>query len=196
MPSRPQTHYARGHARRRQLITATVELIAEKGIEGITHRSVAGRADMPLSTTSYFFGSMDELIGAAITEIADTIVARLDALTDELSKGELSLAEFADAVIGVATSAHRREVIVQFEAYLASDRRPELRDAVHKIMTGFEEATAKALSTAGVDDAPTLARQIVAVVDGFALHKIAWPRPDSDEALVSLLRRLLDSHLS
>ncbi|WP_121254545.1 TetR/AcrR family transcriptional regulator [Nocardioides ferulae] len=197
MPARPQTHYARGQARRAKLVEAAIEVIAERGLEGVTHRSVAARAGVPLSTTSYFFGSLDELIGAAVTEIADRVRASVDAVVADAAGGALDRRELAERLVRLLAAASPQLVLVQFEAYLATSRRPDLRPAVRAIMLGFEEATAAALAAVGVADAPGAARQFVAVIDGFALHRIAWPRDDEDaDALASALTRLLESYLS
>ncbi|MGC8074005.1 TetR family transcriptional regulator, partial [Salmonella enterica] len=41
---------ARGRARRELLLNATLEIIAEKGISAVTHRSVAAAAGVPHSS--------------------------------------------------------------------------------------------------------------------------------------------------
>ena len=69
MPIRPATHRASGQARRAALLEAAVEVIAEQGVAGATHRAVAARAGMPTSTTSYFFSSLDELMAQIASDI-------------------------------------------------------------------------------------------------------------------------------
>jgi len=195
MPVRPQSHYARGHARRAKVLEATIEVIAERGIEGVTHRSVAARAEVPSSTPSYFFTSIDELIGAAITTIAEQVVTAVDELITAATAGVVDEDEFADQLVELMSDARPQLVRVQFEAYLASERRPDLQAPVQEIMRGFDAATAQALRAVGVVDADLVARQFVAVIDGFALHRIAWSRGEEDRAaLTAVLRRLLDSY--
>jgi DNA-binding transcriptional regulator YbjK len=182
--------------RRRQLIAATVEVMTERGIEGVTHRSVAARAGMPLSNTSYFFESIDALIGAAVTDIADRIVARLDELAATFADSDMTVDDYAETLIALAASVERQQVIVQFEAYLAVDRRPELQEPVHRIMLAFEKAIADACAAGGIADPVGVARQLSAVVDGFALHKAAWPRDDTDEVMTAVLRQMVTHHLA
>ena len=78
MRSRPQTHFVRGQARRALVIDAAIELIAERGIEGVSHRSVAARAGVPAATPGYYFASIDELIGAAISHVAAEILGTVE----------------------------------------------------------------------------------------------------------------------
>ena len=62
MAADPRTHRASAQRRRAALLDAAAELAAEIGAGAVTHRAVAARAGVPLSTTSYFFGSIDELV--------------------------------------------------------------------------------------------------------------------------------------
>ncbi|TQK29906.1 TetR/AcrR family transcriptional regulator [Arthrobacter sp. SLBN-53] len=197
MVSRPQSHYRRGHARRAVLLRAAVDEIAESGLEGVTHRSIAARAELPVSTTSYFFGSLDELIGAAVQHIAEDVVSSIEGLTDDLASTDLDLADFADRLLDILSNVRARQVVVQFESYLATSRRPELIEPVRAIMVALETAAADALAAIGISESPAAARQFVALVDGFALHRVAWPRAGEDEEFLrDALWRLLNSYLA
>lgn len=196
MTIKPVTHRARGRARRDAVLEAAVEVIAERGLEGVTHRSVAERAAVPLSTTSYFFASLDELVAAAIGRIAAGVVADVERLIRDAADGGIDRDGFADRLVALLAGGNARDVIVQFEAYLACERRPELHEPVRQIMLSYEKVTRTALRAVGIADPAPIARQFVAVIDGFALHRIAWPRDGADRAApAAVLRRLLDSYL-
>ncbi|MGN7778741.1 TetR/AcrR family transcriptional regulator [Mycolicibacterium sp. 22603] len=197
MVSRPQSHYRRGHARRATLLQAAVDEIAESGLEGVTHRSIAARAEMPVSTTSYFFGSLDDLIGAAVQHIADDVVSSIEVLTNDFASTELDLADFAERLLDILGDARAHQIVVQFEAYLATSRRPQLIEPVRAIMVALERAAAEALAVIGISESPAAARQFVALIDGFAVHRVAWPRAgDDEEFLRDALWRLLNSYLA
>lgn len=57
-----------GNDRRQLIIDATLEVIGERGVRGTSHRRVAKAAGVPLSTTSYYFGTLDNLLEAAFTD--------------------------------------------------------------------------------------------------------------------------------
>ncbi len=61
-------------ARRTAIVTATAELITEVGLEAITHRMVAARAEVPLGATTQYFATLDDLREAAL----HLLVARVD----------------------------------------------------------------------------------------------------------------------
>src|SRR5262249_39795807 len=58
MPAHPPTTLER----RRAVLEAALAVVAERGIAGATHREIAKRAGVSLSTTSYFFASIDDLL--------------------------------------------------------------------------------------------------------------------------------------
>ena len=76
---------------RAALLEAAVEVIAEEGVAGATHRSIAARAGMSTSTTSYFFSSLDDLIAAALEVVGDRIVARVEAVTASVASAQAQL---------------------------------------------------------------------------------------------------------
>ena len=65
--------------RRDRLIDVTLDLIAEVGVAGISHRKIAAHADVPLGSMSYHFHGMEELLHEAFTRFADTIAASFEA---------------------------------------------------------------------------------------------------------------------
>ncbi|MEU1168581.1 TetR family transcriptional regulator [Streptomyces sp. NPDC005921] len=197
MGIRPQTHYARGQARRERLLDATAELIASRGLEGVTHRAVAAAAGLPASTTSYFFASMDELIGAAVTRIAEGVLeATRDLVADApTADGAAPAPDYVDQLIDVLIASKETLIRAQFEAYLATSRRPELVEPVQRIVQALEDAAESMFVALGAPDARLAGRELVAMVDGFALQRLAHPRPDDRAVLRDALRRLIAAHL-
>ena len=50
---------------RRKILAAALTLVGEGGADAITHRAVARRAKVSLGSTTYHYGSRDELMRAA-----------------------------------------------------------------------------------------------------------------------------------
>lgn len=69
-------------ARRREIVQATVELVLEVGVDAITHRMVAARADVPLGATTQYFATLEDLRSAAL----NTIMAEVEAQVVELRR--------------------------------------------------------------------------------------------------------------
>ncbi|MFE9687220.1 TetR/AcrR family transcriptional regulator [Streptomyces sp. NPDC006285] len=191
MPIRPATHRASGAARRAELLNAATEVIAESGVNGATHRSIAARAGMPASTTSYFFSSLDELIAAALQVVADRFAARVEQVIREISEVDTSPEEAIDRFVELMLDGPQVDVVAQFEIYLECARRPHLQASAHQIMASVERGAEAALRALGTPRAAERAPMLVAMLDGFALHRRAWPRGETDRrALREALRAL------
>lgn len=57
-------------SRRLVIVTAAAELITEVGVDAITHRMVASRAEVPLGATTQYFATLDDLRDAALQMLA------------------------------------------------------------------------------------------------------------------------------
>ena len=83
-------------------------------------------------------------------------------------------------------------MVAQFESYLEATRRPQARAEVKRAMSGFEQLAEAMLTSVGAVRPAEGARMFVALLDGFALHRLAWPGRSGErqllrEAILSLL---------
>ncbi len=53
---------SKGEKTRRLILTAAIDVLAQQGIKGTTHRAVASHANIQLSLTTYYFKDIKELI--------------------------------------------------------------------------------------------------------------------------------------
>lgn len=180
MGARPASHRAPALARREALLGAAVAVVAERGVGGATHRAIAAAAGVPLSTTSYFFGSLDELIVAALKAFATESIAELEETAAAFSGSTLSPAEAVQLLVDALVAEPRASTISQFEIYLEAARRSELQAEVRKILASFEQLAFSALVAVGAQRPKAGARAFVAVADGFALQRLASPRGKRD----------------
>ncbi len=77
--------------------------------------------------------------------------------------------------------------VAQFEIYLFASRHPALRVHVEKILDETRALAAAVLQTNGVTD-PHAAAAVVALIDGFALHRIARSEEVQFQSLAHALR--------
>ncbi|HEY2428096.1 MAG TPA: hypothetical protein VGI06_04125 [Acidimicrobiales bacterium] len=175
--------------RRDALLRAAIEIAGESGAASATHRAIAARADVPLATTSYFFGSIGELMEEATRRYASERADDLDAVAAALSGGA-SPDEIAGQFAALLLAVPRSSALAQIEAYLSAARDHGLRGAVAGALAAFERVAAAALRAAGARRPEEGARAFVALADGFALQHLACPRPDDERALRDALRAL------
>jgi DNA-binding transcriptional regulator YbjK len=102
----------RGEESRRKILDATLVLIGRDGLHGITHRTIAAEAGVPLSMTTYFFTSLSDLIEQAFDHflgvmragdqhILNKLAEVLDAIpADALAQNEATRQAVVAAVTG------------------------------------------------------------------------------------------------
>lgn len=57
--------------RRQRIIDAALRVVGGKGLAGLSHRTVAAEADVPLGSTTYHFRTLDELMVAALGQASE-----------------------------------------------------------------------------------------------------------------------------
>jgi TetR/AcrR family transcriptional regulator, regulator of biofilm formation and stress response len=168
--------------RRQALRVAAGELIAEVGAGRVTHRAVAARADVPLGATTYYFPTLADLVAAGLEEMSGRLVVWLDEWTRRLDDGaELPrvLAELVEEYL-----ADRRQVLLEYELYLAAARAPELRPLARAWLDGIRELLTP-------HTGPQAARAIAALVDGVVVQSLVSGEPVDRPALEAATTALL-----
>jgi DNA-binding transcriptional regulator YbjK len=143
-------------------------LISKRGIDAVSHRSVAEEAGVPLASTTYYFESLDELLGGALRLFVDEEAERLSALAERLDGQELPAREIARLF-----RAELEPDAVQFELYVEAARRPHLREVARRSIELYSTVAAAALHTAGLREPAIDPRAFVALFDGYGLHRVA-----------------------
>ncbi|MEU3896899.1 TetR family transcriptional regulator [Streptomyces sp. NPDC045251] len=171
--------------RRQRIIDAAIRVVGRQGIAGLSHRTVAAEADVPLGSTTYHFATLDELLVAALRQANEgfaKVVAGHPALADP--RGDLP-AELA-RVLGEWLGGDRTGVELEYELYLAALRRPALRPVAAEWCEGVG-----ALLATRTD--PVTARALVAVLDGICLQVLltdsAYDEAYAREVLARVLGR-------
>lgn len=166
---------ARGAARRHALLEAAVRVIGRGGIAAVDHRAVAAEAGVPLGSTTYYFESKDDMVARALEHVAEREAERLRA---EAAGGTLDVdrellpERLADVVLH-AWAADRVTLLAQYELYLESARRPDLRPAAERWDRAYRELLRHALERLGTPDPDRRAHLLCASLDGLLLDHVA-----------------------
>ena len=180
----PRGHYDPQRARR--IATAALEVVALRGVGGLTHRAVAAAADVPLGSTTYYSKTLDDLLEMAMREAKAQTDLELAQLSAEMAIAGEVTRPLAAYLYRTVTGQLGRTV-VEFELYLAALRRPQLRE----LSEGWGEALAGTLVThVGEDTATALAM----LCDGLLLKSIVQHRPFREPEILSLLRTIATPH--
>lgn len=182
----------RGQERSEAIARATLAIARRDGVPGITHRSVAREADVPLGSLTYYFPARQDLLAGALELFVEEEVAWLTEVGESMLGLELPPATVVDRFAD-ALEARQGDQIGQFELYLEAARTPELQPVVARAVEAYAEVARLALRAA---DAPQLAEHapiFAALVDGIGLQRVSTPdaAPDLRTALLAVFRALL-----
>jgi DNA-binding transcriptional regulator YbjK len=183
----------RGEERRQQLVEATLRIIEEDGLEGVTHRRVADAAGVPLAATTYYFSSKEDLMQAAMETLIAREAANLRLITDlVLDRGSMSLEEGIEAIIAWQADLlrhHRMQRFAEFELYLRVARTAPRPDDLPDWPHAFHEVASAALGALGLEDPDREAQATVALIHGLVLHGLVSKDADYiDQVFVPILR--------
>jgi TetR/AcrR family transcriptional regulator, regulator of biofilm formation and stress response len=180
------TNVPKGSARREHIVRATLELIGEHGTDAVTHRAVAERAGLPLSATTYWFESRDELISEALRLANREEVERLERLVLDLAPREFDVTEWARAVAHAFAADLKSDPVrhVAFtELALEATRRTWVADEVARWHAAHLRLAELGLRAAGVEDPGADAPLVVATITGFMLGQLVTPVDDFEERI-------------
>lgn len=168
--------------RRQRIIDAAIRVVGSKGIAGLSHRTVAAEADVPLGSTTYHFATLEELMVAALRQANENFARVLAERLPEDGRGDLAT-DLARA-LGEWLGGDRTGVELEYELYLAALRRPALRPVAAE---WAEEAAAR---IARRTDSVT-ARALVALMDGICLQVLLTGGSYDEEYARAALARVI-----
>ena len=165
-------------ARRQQLVSATIELIADRGIEALTLAAIADRAGVSHRLVAYYYTDLDSLVQQAHAAAVERYYwARLQALDEIADPQERLLQLIRSGLPGqqdrrlsqvlneLSANASRSQVHAQLMSQL-------FEREVSLYVSVFQEGEAAGAFRLG-HPALTLARNLVALEDAYGFHLLA-----------------------
>lgn len=205
LASVPSGARPRGAARREALLDAVLRIVAEVGVDAVTHRRVAEVAGLPLASTTYWFESKEHLLTAALERAADRDIERLRVLLCTVPEPVADpLGLVVEAILDPTDEsihASRGWLLATYALLLEAPRRPALRDVMDRWTDAYLELLPPLLAAAGSQDPRSDTQLLLAAADGLLLEQLtsgdqagAPPTGPADlPALAPLLRRLADA---
>lgn len=188
----------RGEKKRREVLEATLRLLAREGPRAITHRAVAEEAGTSLRATTYYFASRDELLEEALRHYAELAIERFDAIASAFATptdDPLGLASrLLSATILSDLDDPQGGLVAEFELVLEIARRPALEATYRVWQARLEEMLARYARVLGSNHAELDARLVLATLRGLEMEALARPsnRPTGEE-LQLVFERILRS---
>ncbi|AUS77736.1 TetR family transcriptional regulator [Actinoalloteichus sp. AHMU CJ021] len=168
--------------RRDRIITAALDLIAEEGVAGTSHRKVARAADVPLGSMTYHFTGMDELLREAFSRFAGAVSARMDHRLGRARDREEAKAAIAD-IIHHHIFDTARNLVLTHELYTLAARKPAFRSITHDWMRRTRHALERHFD-------PDTARQLDSLIEGLTIQHALGTEPLERAFTVDAIERI------
>jgi len=167
------------------LLAAVVEVVAEKGLRGVTYRAVAARAGVNHTLVTHHFGSIEGLLLATMEWAVQRSISetQLEHIADLDGR-------FADALMSAVSSEPELQLF-QFEMLLEARRKPQMHAIVDRLYRNYAGAVEEALSQRGFPVEGETAQAVFAALDGLMLQYLTLGDPARIRAAVNQVVRLL-----
>ncbi|EHI13918.1 TetR/AcrR family transcriptional regulator [Mycolicibacterium thermoresistibile] len=172
---------ARGQRRRAEIIDATLAVVERDGAAGVTHRAVAAEAGIPASLTAYYFATLDDLLVAALSSVADGYTERIREIIERPGDRLRGLAE----LIVESAGPGRERALAERELSTLAARRPALQPVARR----WRDNVAELAST--LTDDPQAIAALVAASDGLCTAILIDNAPADVDFAHGVLRRAL-----
>lgn len=168
--------------RRERIIEACLDVIAERGVAGTSHRLVAAAADVPLGSMTYHFTGMNELLHEAFARFARTVIEQFEhrmASATDLDAAKQAVASLiTDDVFGT-----QRDLVLTHELYTLAAHDPAYRDLTNAWMRSSRTALERHFD-------PATARLIDALIEGLTIHRALDTEPQDHAIVLAAIDRL------
>lgn len=167
--------------RRREILVAALNVIAEGGADAVTHRRVAAKAGVPLGSLTYYFDSREELIREAFRLYIDEATEFVLGVEREIPP--TSVADLVDLIVEIMRREFMQPEMVRAEYELILHASGD--EQVARAYAGWERVLESRLSAPlealGAIRPIAAARTILHLVRGFELEQIAHRTEDAAE---------------
>lgn len=161
--------------RRARLGDAALEVLAELGGRGLTHRAVDGAADVPAGTAKNYFPTRDALLRA----VAERCVEHYRATTEQLAArgsgpgDREGLIAVLTGLLTDVTGQGRHRLLAYLELQTEAARRPWLSEVLDPIAAADFAGFALAQRAAGLPVTPERANTVTLALHGAITHLLA-----------------------
>jgi len=182
--------------RRTAILDGALEVLAEQGMRGLTHRAVDAAAGLPPGSTSYYFRSRAALVTGCVQRLVERDltedVATVDAAVPGAGPDLPAVLAGALTAVGVRmATAERQRTLARYELSLAAVRDAALRAELVAGGDTIRRRGTALLARAGVTEPETAAEELAALLDGLVYTALVRGPRDAD-ALAAWLRPPLE----
>jgi len=182
--------------RRTAILDGALEVLAEQGMRGLTHRAVDAAAGLPPGSTSYYFRSRAALVTGCVQRLVERDltedVATVDAAVPGAGPDLPAVLAGALTAVGVRmATVERQRTLARYELSLAAVRDAALRAELVAGGDTIRRRGTALLARAGITEPDAAAEELAALLDGLVYTALVRGPRDAD-ALAAWLRPPLE----
>jgi DNA-binding transcriptional regulator YbjK len=180
--------------RRTLLADVAIDVLAETGIRGLTHRAVDRAASLPAGTTSAYYRTRQALLTALVRRLVALDQAELQDIgertpvpqsAEELAAGIVALVE--QRLVGEG----RRRSLARYACAIESVHLPELREILVPRENAGRRVVCDFLTAQGVADAEARTITLLTCVDGLVFDRLVGGGTVSGQEIQGLVAAAL-----
>ncbi|GAA2648143.1 TetR/AcrR family transcriptional regulator [Streptomyces vastus] len=180
--------------RRTVLADAAIDVLAETGIRGLTHRAVDRAAHLPPGTTSAYYRTRQALLAALVRRLVALDQAELQAIGEQTPvprDAEELAAGIAAFIEHRLTGDGRRRSLARYACALESVHHPELREILVPRENAGRQVVRDFLAAQGVTDAEDRTVTLLTCVDGLVFDRLVGGGTVSSQEIRGLVAAAL-----
>lgn len=175
-------HRRHDPGRRKRILEACVDTIAEYGVAGTSHRRIAAKAGVPLGSMTYHFTGIDQLLFEAFEGFSSEFAMRFEKRMASANSTE----EAKHQVYRLITEdifGDQRELVLTQELYTLAARDPSYRALTNAWMFKSRAALEQHFD-------PVTARLIDALIEGLTIHRALDTEPQDPTVVLEAIERI------
>ncbi|MEU2751466.1 TetR family transcriptional regulator C-terminal domain-containing protein [Streptomyces collinus] len=161
--------------RRTLLADAALDVLADEGVRGLTHRAVDRKAALPPGTTSAYFRTRAALLTGLVSRLVQLDQAELQAIAENLPPIRTA-EQLVDGMVLLTrqrlTGEGRRRSLARYACTVESVRDPELREILIPRENAGREAVRLFLAGQGVTDVENRTHTLLTCIDGLVFDRL------------------------
>ncbi|MFB7590092.1 TetR/AcrR family transcriptional regulator [Streptomyces sp. NPDC056169] len=180
--------------RRTVLADAAIDVLAEHGMRGLTHRAVDRSANLPPGTTSAYYRTRQSLLTALVRRL----VALDQEELEEAGRHTRAFRNPAELAAGIAaftarrlTGPGRHRSLARYACAIESVHHPELREILTPRENTAREAVRAFLAAQGLTDADERTITLLTCVDGLVFDRLINGGPVTEKEIATLVTAAL-----
>lgn len=184
------------HERRAQLLDAAIDIVADRGLGGLTHRAIDDHAGLPTGTTSNYFRTRLALLEATAAHTAQLHWHHVEAV--QLLIGAPitrdGVVDLLTRLVSNTDPQYRRRTLARFELFLEGTRTPQLQPFLDELQHSAVRSARVVLEAAGIAPSDAQLDALTSVLNGLLFSTITFapaaadPRTTIEQLLAAILK--------